>query len=238
MGVAVFLCGTLGLYAQSTNIEVATVKPSDPETKDEWFTVRGRHFMTINTPVSDLLRYAFGLSQKQLEGTPDWVSHERFDIDALTARDGSISDEQMRVMTQEILTQRFHLKFHREKKELAIYALTIAKGGPKLKKSTRSPQDNADFYGPRGELIVNNATMSAVASGLSRGLVDRPVDDQTGLTDRYDFDLKWNPDDGDTTSALPGFYKAFEEELGLKLTATKGMMPVIVVDEISRPSAN
>jgi uncharacterized protein (TIGR03435 family) len=180
------------------------------------------------------------LSPKQIEGGPDWITHERFDLDALTARDGAIGDEQMREMTLELLAQRFHLRFHREKKDLAVYALMLAKGGPKLTKTKRSPEENTDFYGPRGELIVKNATMQAVATGLSRGMVDRPVDDQTGLNDRYDFDLKWNPDDSqaDNSSALPGFFKAFEEELGLKLTPSKSSMTVLVIDEISRPSAN
>jgi uncharacterized protein (TIGR03435 family) len=236
----ILLCGLARTQSPSSSIEVATVKPSDPDVKDELFTVRGRHFVTINTPVSDLIKFAYGLSPKQIEGGPDWITHERFDLDALTARDGAISDEQMREMTLELLAQRFHLRFHREKKALAVYALTLAKGGPKLTKTKRSPEENTDFYGPRGELIVKNATMQAVATGLSRGMVDRPVDDQTGLTDRYDFDLKWNPDDSqaDNSSALPGFFKAFEEELGLKLTPPKSSMTVLVIDDISRPSAN
>jgi uncharacterized protein (TIGR03435 family) len=235
-----FFCSITRLQAQSSSIEVATVKPSDPDNKDELFTVHGRHFVTINTPVSDLLRFAYGLSSKQIEGEPEWTARERFDLDALTTRDGAISDEQMREMTQELLVQRFHLRFHREKKELAVYALTVAKGGPKLTKTQRSPHDNTDFYGPRGELIVKNATMQAVATGLSRGMVDRPVDDQTGLSDRFDFDLKWNTNDAeaDSSSALPGFFKAFEEELGLKLKPTKALMTVLVIDGVSRPSAN
>jgi uncharacterized protein (TIGR03435 family) len=199
----ILLCGIARMQGQSSSVEVATVKPSDPDAKDELFTVRGRHFVTINTPVSDLLRFAYGLSPKQIEGAPEWIAHERFDLDALTARDGVISDEQMREMTQELLVKRFHLRIHRDKKELAVYALRLAKGGPKLTKTNRSPQDNSDFYGPRGELIVKNATMLAVATGLSRGMVDRPVDDQTGLTDRYDFDLKWNQTIPNRTTPAP-----------------------------------
>ena len=236
----VLFCGAACAQNQSSSIEVSTVKPSDPDAKDELFTVRGRHFVTTNTPVSDLIRFAYGLSPKQVEGGPEWLTHEKFDLDALTTRDGALTDEQMREMTQELLEERFHFRSHREKKDLAVYAMTIVKGGPKLTKTKRLPQENTDFYGPRGELIVNNATMLAVATGLSRGMVDRPVDDQTGLTDRYDFDLKWNPDDsqGENSSALPGFFKAFEEQLGLKLTPTKAPMTVLIIDDISRPSAN
>lgn len=240
-GLSVILfCGIAHAQIPSSSIEVATVKPSDPEAKEELFTVRGRRFVTINTPVSDLIRFAYDLSPKQVEGGSEGIMHERFDLDALTSRDGAISDEQMREMTQELLVQRFHLRFHREKKELAVYALTVAKSGPKLTRTKRSPQENTDFYGPRGELIVRNATMQAVATGLSRGMVDRPVDDRTGLTERYDFDLKWNPDDFErnNSSALPGFFGAFEEELGLKLTPSKASMTILAIDEISQPSAN
>jgi hypothetical protein len=64
----VLLCGAACAQNQSSSIEVSTVKPSDPDAKDELFTVRGRHFVTINTPVSDLIRFAYGLSPKQVEG--------------------------------------------------------------------------------------------------------------------------------------------------------------------------
>jgi uncharacterized protein (TIGR03435 family) len=245
VGVCIFACATMRMQSQSSagnmpGIEVSTVKPSDPNTPGELFTVRGRHFVTINTTVSDLIRFAYGLSPRQVESAPAWLMREKFDVDALTDQEGTISDAQMRNMTQALLEHRFNLRFHREKKELEVYALTVAKGGPKLTKTKRSPQDNTDFYGPRGELIVRNATMQAFATGLSRGLVNRPVDDRTGLTDRYDFDLKWSPEDSSANdpSAPPGFYTALQEELGLKLTPDKGWVEVFVIDGVTWPSAN
>jgi uncharacterized protein (TIGR03435 family) len=245
VGLCILACLTMPMQSQSSTddmpgIEVSTVKPSNPNIAGGLFTVRGRHFMTINTTVGELIRFAYGLSPKQVENVPAWITQEKFDVDALTDRDGAISDAQMQDMTQALLTHRFNLRFHREKKELEVYALTVAKGGPKLTKTKRSPQDNTDFYGPRGELIVRNATMQAFAIGLSRGLVNRPVDDRTGLTDRYDFDLKWTPDDAtanDPTSP-PGFYTALQEQLGLKLAPAKGSVEVFMIDDVSRPSAN
>lgn len=238
-------CVTMRMQSQTPadnmpGIEVSTVKPSDPNTPGELFTVRGRHFVTVNTTVGDLIRFAYGVSPKQVESAPAWLMQEKFDVDALTDQKGTISDAQMRNMTQVLLEHRFNLRFHREKKELDVYALTVAKGGPKLTKTKLSPQDNTDFYGPRGELIVRNATMQAFATGLSRGLVNRPVNDQTGLTDRYDFDLKWSPEDSSANdpSAPPGFYTALQEELGLKLIPAKGWVEMFVIDSVTRPSPN
>jgi uncharacterized protein (TIGR03435 family) len=245
VGLTVLACGMMRMQGQSSaatvpGIEVSTVKPSDPNTPGALITVRGRHFVTINTNVSDLIRFAYGLHPKQVEGAPTWLQQEKFDLDALADRDGAISDAQMREMTRAILADRFHLRFHREKKELPVYALTVAKGGPKMTKTKLGPEDNTDFYGPRGELIVRNATMQAFATGLSRGLMDRPVDDQTGLADRYDFVLKWTPDDSPASDpgAPPGFYTALQEELGLKLAPAKGSVEVLVIDGVTRPSTN
>jgi uncharacterized protein (TIGR03435 family) len=245
VALAVLACGAMQVQSQAPaatmpGIEVATVKPSDPNTPGELFTVRGRHFMTINTNVNDLIRFAYGLHPKQVEGGPASLLQEKFDVDALSDREGAISDAQMREMAQAVLANRFQLRFHREKEELAVYVLTVAKGGPKLTSTKHAPQDNTDFYGPRGELIVNNATMQAFATGLARGLVDRPVEDQTGLTDRYDFVLKWTPENAAPSdpSAPPGFYTALQEELGLKLTPAKGLIEVLVIDSVTPPSAN
>jgi uncharacterized protein (TIGR03435 family) len=245
VAVVVLACGATRMQGQAAagtgpGIEVATVKPSDPNTPGELFTVRGRHFVTINTPVGDVIRFAYGLHGKQLEGAPAWVTQEKFDLDALETGDGAISDAQMREMAKALLADRFGLRFHREKKELAVFALTVAKGGAKMAKTKLPPEANTDFYGPRGDLIVRNATMQAVATGLSRGLVDRPVDDQTGLTDRYDFDLKWTPEDAATSDpgAPPGFLTAMQEQLGLKLAPAKAMVEVMVIDRAARPSTN
>lgn len=202
--------------------------------------MKGRHFVTVNITVSDLLRFAYNLHPKQMEGAPAWLSQEKFDVDALAVREGTINDMQMKEMAQDVLANRFQLRFHREKKELAVYALTVARGGPKLTTTKRRPEDHTDIYGPRGELIVRNATMQAFATGLSRGLMDRPVDDQTGLMDRYDFVLKWTPEGSSTAEAgaPPGFYTALQEELGLKLTPAKGMVDVFLIDHVEKPSAN
>lgn len=221
-------------------IEVSTIKPSDPNTQDELFAFRGHRFVTTNTDVSDLIQFAYGLNSRQVEGGPAWLTQKKFDLDVLPDLEVPPSDAQMRGMTRELLADRFQLRFHREKKELPVYALTVAKGGPKLTQTKLTPQDHTDFYGWHGHLILRNGTMQAVATGLSSKWLDRPVDDRTGLTGRYDFTLTWTPDDTPSTdpSAPPGFFTAFQEELGLKLSPAKGLVDVLVIDSVQRPDAN
>ncbi len=80
-------------------------------------------------------------------------------------------------------------------------------------------------------------------------MLDRPVVDHTGISGRYDFELKWTPDqsqfggaykttDSDNPNAPPGLFTAIQEQLGLKLEAVKGLAPVLVIDRVERPTAN
>jgi len=221
-------------------VEVATIKPSNPDTPGELFTIRGRHIATINTDVNDLIKFAYGLHPKQIEGEPAWLLTDKFDIDGVSDIDGEPNNAQMQVMMRKLLADRFKLTFHHEKKELAVYALTVAKNGPKLTKTARTPTDATDFYGSHGQLTVRNATMQDFATGLSRGIVDRPVVDQTGLRDRYDFLLKWTSEDHQVSNegSPPGFFTAVQDELGLKLESTKALVDVVVIDHVEPPSAN
>jgi uncharacterized protein (TIGR03435 family) len=107
-------------------------------------------------------------------------------------------DEQMS-MLRKLLADRFKLTFHREQKELSIYALTVAKNGLKLKEST-SPPDQPPvlvnrIFPDRALLPARNATMAQFASMMQRAVLDRPVLDKTGLSGKYDFDLEWTPDE-------------------------------------------
>jgi uncharacterized protein (TIGR03435 family) len=158
-------------------------------------------------------------------------------------------------MLRKLLSDRFHLTFHREPKEMRAYALTIAKGGPKLKESTMST--DASPEGPPPLIFVvspqlvrlpgRSATMSELASVMQRAALDDPVLDQTGLTGRYDFDLEFTPDEavfggaigkGTDDSNKPGLFAAMQQQLGLKLEATRGLVDVLVIDHVERPSEN
>ena len=236
--------------------DVVTVKPSKPGQQGKLFTLRGTHFVTMNTNLNDLMALAYGVHAKQIIGAPDWAGSDLFDIDGVPDVPGRPNMKQMGLLVQKLLADRFALKFHHETRELSVYAITVAPGGPKLTKTTAAPTDPPGFgFRGLGDLIVRNLNMADFATWMQSSVMDKPVVDQTGLTARYDFNLKWTPDDsqfaqfrgavapqppaaGDNPNAPPSLYTAMQEQLGLKFSATKAMDDVIVIDHVEKPSAN
>lgn len=231
--------------------DVLTVKPSDPNRPGKLFTVQGRDVKTINTSVSDLITFAYGLHPKQLVDGPDWLD-QKYDLDGVPDVDGRPSLQQMRILLQDALATRFGLKFHHDRRELAVYALTVAKGGPRMTVTADSPSAPRNFlFGGLGQLHVTNSTMKDLCDGMQGAVMDKPVVDQTGLTDRYDFNLNWTPDEGqfaalggytpraqEDPNAQPSLYTALQEQLGLKLESTRAMVDTFVIDQIEKPGAN
>jgi len=232
--------------------DVATIKRSDPNiSRGTLFTIRGSHIIAANTNGNDLVSLAYGLHTKQIVNGPPWLLTARFDIDGIPDVGGRPNHNQVKLMIQKLLAARFKLVFHHEQRELAVYAIIVGKNGPKLTKTDRRPSDNTNFsYTNRVVLTVRNATMVDFADGMQASFMDRPVVDQTGLTDRYDFLLKWTPDESqsgigergqsptDDPNAPPGLYTAIQEQLGLKLVSTKAPVDVLVIDHIEMPSEN
>jgi uncharacterized protein (TIGR03435 family) len=96
-------------------------------------------------------------------------------------------------------------------------------------------------------LAARDATMGEFAWVMQRSALDRPVLDKTGLLGRYDFDLEWLPDEtqfsgnvpkGNPDHPKPDLLTAMQQELGLRLEATRGPIEAIVIDHVERPSAN
>ncbi len=237
------------------SLDVATIKPSDPSHQGKGFGFQGTHFRTFNTNLNDLIAFAYGLHSKQILGAPDWFGTELYDIDGVPDVPGRPNLKQMGVMVQKLLADRCALKFHHETRELPVYAITVANGGSKMTKTTAQPNDQQGFFfRGLGDLVVRNMDMKDFASWMQSGVMDKPVVDQTGLKDRYDFTLKWTPDDSqfqqfrgavpmtppktDDPNAPPSLYTAVQEQIGLKIEATKAPDDVIVIDHVEKPSAN
>jgi len=232
--------------------DVVTVKPSDPNRQGKGFTIRGRHVMTINTNLNDLVTFAYGLHAKQLIGAPAWFGTDKFDIDGVPDVEGQPNSKQMKLLVQSALTDRFKLTFHHDQKELSVYALTVGKSGPKLTETIHKPNDpGAFFFRKLGVLTVANFTMKDFCDGMQAAVMDKPVVDHTGLTARYDFNLNWTPDESqfeamggfkpptaDDPNAPPALSTAMQEQLGLKFEATKAPADVFVIDHVEKPSAN
>ena len=232
--------------------EVATIKPSKPGTPGKLFTIRGTHFITINTTLMDLITLAYDVQQKQVVGGPDWISSDKFDVDGEPDVPGTPDANQVKGMVQKLLTDRFALKFHRETKTMSAYMLTVAKNGPKLEKSQADPSALPSlFFRQLGVLTVRNATMMDFARLMQTAVFDRPVVDQTGLEGKWNFVLKWTPDESqfqgmgmkvppptDAADAPPPLFTAIQEQIGLKLETGKTDVPVLVLDHVEQPSAN
>ncbi len=236
----------------SPAFEVATIKPSKPEAQGKGFTVRGRVFSTLNTSLNDLLTFAYDLHARQIVGGPVWLESVKYDLTAQPDGDGQPNTTQWKIMLQKLLADRFKLTFHRDTKELAVYALAVGKTGPKLAKNDSDPNGLPGlFFRGLGVLPARNATMADFAGVMQTAVLDRPVVDQTKLPGRYDFMLTWTPDESqfgglgvkvpppaDNASAPPGLFTAIQEQLGLKLDSTKAPVEVLVVDHVEKPSEN
>ncbi|MBV8842289.1 MAG: TIGR03435 family protein [Bryobacterales bacterium] len=130
--------------------EVATIKPSDPNRPGKLFTVRGQEVITINTTMSDIMTMAYDLHARQIAGAPSWFESDKFDIAGKPDAPGQPNVAQMKIMLQKLLADRLQLKYHREKPELNVYALTMGKTGAKFSKSERDPNSlpGLFFQGP------------------------------------------------------------------------------------------
>jgi uncharacterized protein (TIGR03435 family) len=234
---------------------VVTVKPSDPLNTNWALAIKGTHFFSTSTTVDDLISFAYGVHRKQIIGGPAWLQSTKYDIEGVPDIEGKPSRQQLASMIQGLLADRFKLAMHRGRKELAVYALTVGKNGPRLTKSAAAPDGPSGYgFGPFGTMKVTNMTMAAFASAMQRTVLDKPLVNRTGLVDRYDFTLRWRPDDsqfnqiratgvveptgGDDPNAPPGLYAAIQEELGLKLEPIKAPADVLVVDHAEKPSPN
>jgi uncharacterized protein (TIGR03435 family) len=216
------------------------------------FTVKGRQVLTINTTVNDLIVFAYGLHARQIIGGQPWMETDKYDVTGQPEAQGIPNVVQLRSMVQQLLTDRFKLAFHRDTRDLPVYAIVVGDRGPRLTKNDTNPNGlpNLIFKG-LGVLPAMNATMGDLAGVMQSAVLDRPVVDKTGLQGRYDFTLTWTPDESQFTglgvrvpppsgdaNAPPGLFTAFQEQLGLKLDSTRAPVEVFVVDGIERPSEN
>ena len=225
--------------------EVVAVKPDDPDSTETGFWVRDRELEIRGKTAEQLLLYGYGLHESQVLNAPAWMRTERWHIEGFAGVPGQPNRKQMESLVRKLLTERFGLVMHREQREMRMFALTMAKGGPKMTPSADDPtgpmHENDSQSGGQATMRVKNVSMGELGGMLMRLFLDRPVVDQTGLTRRYDFQLKWTQDETRTPtdgSAAPGLFTAIQEQLGLKLEPGKAPVDVMVVDKVERPGAN
>ena len=210
--------------------EVATIKPSHADSLNALIKPYpgGDGYIVQNMPVKDMISVIYRLPGRQLVGAPDWLSSERFDIEAKADRAYSIDD--LHEMFKNMLADRFNLKTHKEIKEGPVYELTIAKSGLKMKPDGVGQDVKIPILpGPKG-VTGTNVPMQYLCFWLGGMLRNdgRPVIDKTGLTKNYDFTLAFAPPGVPSEKLppelidLPSIFDALKEELGLQLTPARG----------------
>ncbi len=265
--------------ATPSSFEAASIKPAKSAGKMGLFRISlepGGRFVASGINVSTLLQLAYNVKESQISGAPSWVNSDRFDIQAkpddsaaaemqkLTPEQRS---EQSRLMLQSLLADRFGLKLGHETKELSVYALTVAKNGPKFHQSAApdsqtlgaSPPRRGIMMNGRGQLTVMDAGLDMFANVLSHQL-GRIVLDKTGLKSKYDFTLNWTPEPGEgrmmpgggpepgregpggapppPAASGPSLFTALQEQLGLKLESQKAPVDILVIEHVEKPSEN
>lgn len=237
----------------SAAFDVAVIHPNPGDTTGRshiWSSASDGNFKAQNVSAMELIRYAFGMPETRISGGPGWMRSAKFDLEAksdpamdsrLRGLDSASARELKQHMLQSLLADRFTLKAHQETRELPIYTLVVAKGGPRFQPSqingTTISSGNANIT-----VTGSDHTVALLAEQLSRTL-GRVVVDKTGLDGRYDLTLKWATDDGASTAgssadAGPSIFTAIQEQLGLKLESGKGPVPILVVDHLEKPSEN
>jgi uncharacterized protein (TIGR03435 family) len=237
------------------SFDVATIKPNvSGAATVQQLTIIGRNFTLRNGSLADMIAFAYNVQLKQVVGGPDWIDKDRYDIAAVPDVEGSPSLLQLRSMVRKLLADRFALMFHHEKREMAAFVLTVGRSGQKLtpSQSKEALPSMAPRLAANGlTLVMTNSTMTDVTGFLQMLVLDRPVVDQTGVAGRYDVAVTFTPDDSEFngrppklpappegTEPAPDLFNAFQQQLGMKLSAEKTQVDVIAIDKVGRPSAN
>ena len=265
--IAALLVPLTLVCAQNTlpTFEVASVKANKSGTTQANIGMLPNGVNLVNLPLRGIIQLFFQINQPtKVIGIPDWTITERFDISARAA--GPITADERRLMMQALLADRFKLVARREKREVTILALMLARNdgklGPNLieSKGCMQPGDaaaqaaapaGAQICGPKtggaGRFLLVGMQIPQFTSLLALSL-GRTVVDKTGLTSRYDIDLSFTPErqlpagvdiPGPAADPNgPSIYTAVREQLGLKLEQQKDQEEVLVIDHIERPSEN
>jgi len=251
--------------AQSPLFEVASIKLNTSGSGSSHGSSDPGSYFGTNGRLKDLIREAYSMNGKRLEDSqivdcPGWAIAKRYDVDAkmdnptteaIKKLPEAEQRDQMNRALQALLADRFKLKVKQGATEIPVFALVIAKGGPKLTKTAPMAR-SGEHIDQRSGGINALATLDTLAQtlGRMRTFSDRPVINQTGLTDRYEMNLHFSSSaaavlpgpDGDpsvdSSSDSPSIFTALEEQLGLRIESTKAPVYTVTIEQIEEPSPN
>jgi uncharacterized protein (TIGR03435 family) len=252
-----------GMLAQALDerFQVASVRPSTTGEQMMRLSTEGNRFVAANVTVRSLIRLAFDVADFQITDGPSWMDRDRFDVLATAADALEWGSAPLHSMVRLLLEERFGLMARKETRDLPIFALTLVREdgalGPRL---TRSDVDCAAVMaaaartgGERpacglrltpAQLVLKGSRLDQLAAALVP-FFGRRIEDRTGLTGTFDLEMSWegpSPGGGAPGSApsgvAPSLPTALQEQAGLKLEATRGPVPVVIVERLQQPSAN
>jgi len=231
--------------AQSPAFEAASIKANTSAGGVSSIRMTAGRVAMENGSLKKVMLNAYGIPddrEYRIDG-PDWLTSEHFNIDATFPADSAAA--QVRQMIQTLLAGRFKLALHKETRQLPMYSLVVAKGGPKIQAVDAGESRTS---GRAGHFEATKITMQKLADLIAKQ-AGRPVTDATGLQGVFDFTLEWNPqadlrvDTADAAAAGdnqgPSIFTAIQEQLGLRLESGRGPVEVLVVDRMEKgPTEN
>jgi len=236
---------TSTVSAEPPGYDIVSIKPSkDPRSGNVDISTNDDLFSARDVSLKTLLAHAYTIDRDHIYGLPKWALSAHYDVQAKMLNPDrsalhNLTREQWGALLEPMLADRFGLKAHSEKRVLPVYELVVAKDGSKLK-----PAGN--HVGPTG-IGTHNQHMTAVASSMDSlaselsFFVHRTVIDRTGLSGNYDFTCNWAspyPGHGSEEESDASLFTALQEQLGLKLRATKAPVVTLMVDHVDQPASD
>lgn len=246
--------------------EVASVKRHPPDDDGPWNiqALPGGPLHLINMPLATMIAIANQVQKYQVDGGPSWAASDGYDVIVKPVEGVRVNADTMRPMLRAMLEERFHLRIRHETRQLPVYALVplhAGRLGPHLQHAAldctgrsgppvaagATPTDAQRRCGVSlraGLITVNGFPLSTLATMLAP-LVTRTVVDRTALDGNWDLQVEFTPEPfgaapGPNTAPVPSdapsLFTALQEQLGLKLEASRGPVDVLVIDSVTRPA--
>jgi uncharacterized protein (TIGR03435 family) len=246
------LCGVSLLTGESGKpaFEVASITPCPPGTPEPPmehtgmadFISPGGRFTAKATTVKFLLEWAFGIQPEQHSGGPSWLGTDRYDVAAKA--DDHANQDQVKLMTQALLADRFHLQFHRESRTISAYVLTLGKTAPHLSPPKENERHALGFVPRTGldqkvtyQVVATRYTLQQIADIFARQL-GAVIVNKTGLDGEFDFTLEIVPDETRPNPRDASFLiGALREQIGLTVKYEKTPIDVMVIDGAEKVAA-
>jgi uncharacterized protein (TIGR03435 family) len=250
--VIISIVAILGRAQDNPRFDVTSVKVNklEPRQREYKFGCANGDFVSRGLNLRPTLVWAFDLKAYQFAGLPPWVDSADaiFDIEGKAGT--SLTENQCKLMVQALLADRFKLVTHREPKEISIYALVIAKGGPKFKPASGDQQTKVTVNGTPARIAAQPGATKAPGGWSMEQLINilsapaftggRPIFDRTGLEGLYQFSLDFSQtgQGGQPLTDAPDLFTALEQQMGLRLEERKEPVQMLVFDHLESPDAN